>query len=328
MGISVDRRKIVLVFALFILISLVTVSIIKLTTVTSLPSIGLFSTTVVNTAAWEIDRPGMLLDLESFNQIDRTFTDQDFTANVNLKVVRYQRDWSVNSAMVYIALHFEASGSVSRPEYVNYTFHVNDMNSHTIVSGSNEDVNCSVVDQLTNWGGGRGNDTFIVLAANSTSCFVARPIQWIFFDKDSSIPHSMNVTVECIYKSGSSDKKVVFPMILRLLKDAGSGFSDAENVSFGTYSRTVDNVDFSDFFAIELNSSERISVSITAPYDTFLAYTLFDPDHVSVQHEEFNSTSVFIYDVNATGTWYIEAEQVPVGGHRSEGLYVIAIAEG
>jgi hypothetical protein len=242
-------------------------------------------------------------------------------------VVNYQRDWSVKSARVYIALHLEASGSVSRPEYVNYTSHVNDMNSSTIVSGSNGDVNCSVIDQLTNWSGRGGNDAYIILAANSTSCLVWRSILWIL-DKDTSIPHSMNVTVECIYKSGSSDKKVVFPMILRLLKDAGSGFSDAENVSFGTYSRTVDNVDFSDFFAIELNSSERISVSITPPYDTFLTYTLFDPDHVSVQHEEFNSTSVFIYDVNATGTWYIEAEQVPVQGHLSEGLYIIAIAEG
>jgi len=45
------------------------------------------------------------------------------------------------------------------------------------------------------------------------------------------------------------------------------------------------------------------------------------------QQEEVNSTSVFMCDVDATGTWYIEVQQLRVQGHISEGQYSIAIIE-
>jgi hypothetical protein len=324
-GSLLSRGKIVALLVLSILILLIIVSIIKLTTVTSLPSIDPSSTTVVDTATWEIDRPSMILALRSLNQTNRTFADQDFTANVKLEVAEYLGDWSVNSAMVYIALQLEASGSASSPEYVNYTFHVNDMNSSTIVSGSNQDANCSVINQLTNWSGGRGNDTVIVLAANSTSCFVRRPIQWILYDKDSSIEHSMNVTVECIYKNRSSDKKVVFPMILRLLKDAGNDFSTAENISFGEYHRTLESVDWLDFFAMLLQKPMTINISVISPQDTQLNVTLFNPNHISVYQEISDTTFSFIHEVSVTGTWHIEVQLDIRGEHVDEGVYSIEV---
>jgi len=223
-----------------------------------------------------------------------------------------------------MSLNIEASGKFTYPEFFNSTFHVNDANS-SVEIGIGEDYNCSVVSNT-----GSGTDASIVLVANGTTCSDSHMVKWIFYDQNHivrAMEHTLNVSVECIYKNKSVNEKVIFPMVFSVVPDAGNDFSTAESISFGTYNRTIDNVDFSDFFAIQLNSGQKIKVSVTAPYDTTIEYSLFDLNHATRQQEEVNSTSIFMYDVDATGTWYIEVQQVPFPGHFSEGQYSIAITE-
>jgi hypothetical protein len=278
-------------------------------------------TTTLATASWEIDRPGSFFSFYNVGEVGGTFTYNDLTIHVGITPD------SIGADEVEMSLNIEADGNVVYPEFFNCTFHVNDANS-TIAVPYVEDHNCSVVSDTVS--GTVQQDRNFVLAANNTSCSDSRLVDWIFYDQSymvRAMEHTLNVSVECIYKNGSVNEKVIFPIVLTVVPDAGNGFSDAENISFGTYNRTIDNVDFCDFFAIRLNNSERINVSIKPPYDSYLAYTLFDPDRVSVQQGEFNSASVFMYDVNATGTWYIEVQQALVQGHINEGQYSIEIME-
>lgn len=318
-------RKTTILLVLCILIPLVIVSMIKVTTIarTQMPK------TVVDLAVWEIDRPSKILGIRNHNQIERIFVDEDFVVQLHVDIGVYEKDalfldpFYGNDGFC-LTLQIEAFGNVSFPEYVNCTFHVSDMNSSVKISDLRGDLNCSVMNRYSNWFGGPGNDTVIILAANSTSCLVSHPVEWIFYD-ENSMEHTLNVTVECVYRNGALDKKVIFPLMLRVLYDAGNDFSSAELLAFGEYTRTLDQIDISDFFAMQLEETMKINVSIVPPDDTLLNLTLFDPNHVPVYQEASGSAFSLIYEVNMTGIWNIEVQLCRFGGHIDEGTYSIEI---
>jgi len=318
-----SKRKILLFFVLSIIVPMGILSMFKLSGFAN----QIISTTVVAGAQWEIDRPRAGLQFINANEVGNTFKDDDLTIHVAATPDRYAENAIGNPFYggdgLLMSLDMEATTKSSYSELFNCTFHVNDANSSIIIADG-EDRNCSVVSHEDF--GTVEQDANIMFAANGTSCSESRPFTWIFYDSNC-VEHTLNMTVECIYRNGAVEKKVIFPIVFSVILDAGNGFSDAENISFGTYNRTVDNVDFSDLFAIQLNRNQKIDVSITPPYDTFLEYSLFDPNHVTKQQEEVNSTAVFMFDVDATGTWYIEVQQLRVQGHISEGQYSIAIME-
>ena len=286
-------------------------------------------TTIMDTVSWEIDRPRSGVFFMNVDEVGNSFNYSDLVIHVGATPVSYAEDAigePYNGADgIMLSMNLEAVAKSSYPELFNCTFHVNDANSSIAIGYYDfDDHNCSVVSQRVF--GTVEREANIVLAASGTSCSDTLTVAWIFYDQPY-IEHRLNVSVECIYKSGSANERVIFPMVFSVVPDAGNGFSDAENISFGTYNRTIGNIDVSDFFAIGLSSGQKINVSVTPPYDTSIEYSLFDPNHVIKQQEEVNSTSVFMFDVDATGTWYIEVQQLRVQGHISEGQYSIAIME-
>lgn len=287
----------------------------------------LISTTVVDAAAWEIDRPRAGFQFAGPGQVGNAFKDNDLAIQVGFTPTRYLENAPGNpyygGDAIVLSFNINAIAESSYLELVNCTFHVDDANSSVLIYNG-IDRNCSVVNNVDF--GTVERDANIVLAVDDKSCSDTREVDWIFYDQNS-VEHALNISVECVYRSGSLGKKVLFPIVFRVILDAGVGFSDAENISFGAYNRSIDNVDSIDVFAIRLNEGQKINVSVTPPSDTYIEYSLFGPDHVCLQRNDLNSTSVFTYEVKATGNWYIQVRQLYAPGHASEGVYTIGIME-
>lgn len=144
-----------------------------------------------------------------------------------------------------------------------------------------------------------------------TDCLLKITAYWIFVDENDR-DHPITITLETTYFDGTSHRKALIPIRLKIAPDAGNNFADAMLVNEGTYLAYVDEVhDPKDFYSITVPSNKAIRVDMTPHGNADFDLYLYDSSEDEVCHStgRGNVTESITYTTYYEAVWYVEVRQ-------------------
>jgi hypothetical protein len=158
---------------------------------------------------------------------------------------------------------------------------------------------------------------------NPKKCTLKNPAYWYFLDvNENDQDHWTNVTLETTYFNGTAYRKVLTPIQIGIMHDAGNGIDDANIIDIGpgTYTAFVGEGipfpgfdDVCDYYKIFVEKGYMLNVTMKPPNNTDFNLYLYDPIKEGIVSSE-NSTRGALesiqYAMSSAGYWYIQVKAV------------------
>lgn len=293
------------------------------------------------TVTWEIERPSVLLAIHQV--AENIYTNEEASLNLTVYVDGYdEEDWMYGSDDTF-TLSVSVSAKVGNGfvKNVNITFYndtqpsqvewVNwyELNGQAHYRGQFENLSVADYSQY------RESEQYMKASTNLEG--VNKPsvvyfnsyLFWILRTANDK-SHQITVASEITYYNGTAYKRVVLPMMLRVIADAGDSFETARTISFGNHTGFIHwGDDPEDYYKIWLNQNQVVSMqlSMPEPRGLYLDLYLYSPDGSLVANSSSrkpDSIEQITYTLNQSGNWYIQVSNPP----SAFTLYTLSIEAG
>jgi len=292
------------------------------------------------TVTWEIERPPEMIDIHQV--AENTYTNQEASLNLTVYVHGYdEEDWTYGSDDTF-TLSVSVSAKVGNGfvKNVNITFYGDAQPSRVRWSlwskwnkfsfwGQFE--NLSLVD-YKHWKSSDENVkafAYIDGVNQPRSIYFKAPVHWVLKTANNK-SHQITVASEITYYNGTAYKRVVLPMMLRVIADAGDSFETARTISFGNHTAFICwGDDPEDYYKIWLDEDQTVSMQLSMPEPRGLCLDLYlySPDGNLVANSSSrkpDSIEQLTYTINQSGNWYIQVSNLP----SAFTLYTLSIEAG
>jgi len=320
-------------------ILIVTIAIIVPLSLVMLSLNGFFSSATpenitAETVTWEIERPSEMLDIHQV--AENAYTNEEASLNLTIYVDDYdEEDWTYGSDDTF-TLSVSVSAKVGNGfvKSVNITFYNDTQLSQVALFewselGQFEDLS------LIKYSHGWPSEQYVKASANlaginnPSKIYFKAPTYWILRTANDK-SHQITVASEITYYNGTAYKRVVLPIILRVIADAGDSFETARTISFGNHTAFIRwGDDPEDYYKIWLDEDQVVSIqlSMPEPRGLYLDLYLYSPDGSLVANSSSrkpDSIEQITYTLNQSGNWYIQVSNPP----SAFTLYTLSIEAG
>jgi len=288
---------------------------------------------------WEIERPSEMLDIHQV--AENIYTNEEASFNLTVYVDDYDENCQDYGGADFINMNVSVAAEVGNGfvKNVNITFY-NDtqpsqvrwanwyrLNGRLYYTGQFENLSVADYSQY------RESEQYMKASTNleginkPSAVYFNAPIHWILrTENDKS--HQITVASEITYNNGTAYKRVVLPIMLRVIADAGDSFETARTISFGNHTAFIDwGDDPEDYYRIRLNKDQVISIQLSMPKPSaglYLDLYLYSPDGNLVANSTSrkpDSIEQITYTINQSGNWYVRVLD-PYAGYT---LYTLSI---
>ncbi|MDH5447801.1 MAG: PPC domain-containing protein, partial [Candidatus Bathyarchaeota archaeon] len=141
--------------------------------------------------------------------------------------------------------------------------------------------------------------------------------------------HQITVSSEITYYNGTAYRKVVLPIVLHVVADAGDCFETARTISFGNHTAFIEFIDDpEDWYMIWFEEGQSVSAMLIMqePRGLYLDLYLYNPDGTLVANSssrEPNGIEQITHTISQSGNWYIRV----LNPSAAETLYTLSIEE-
>jgi len=321
-----SRRKWVIsatVIAIVIPVSLVMLSLNGFFSQSPTPE-----TVTAEAVTWEIERPSEMLDI--YQVAENLYTNWEAGFNLTVYVDDYDEECGMYGGYDCLPMNVSVAAKVGNGfvKNVNITFY-NDtqpsqvrwanwyrLNGRLYYTGQFENLSVADYSQY------RESEQYMKASTNlkgvnkPSAVHFNAPAHWILRTANAK-SHQITVASEITYYNGTAYKRVVLPIVLRVIADAGDSFETARTISFGNHTGFIHwGDDMEDYYRIWLDQNQVISIqlSMPEPRGLYLDLYLYSPDGTLVANSTSrkpDSIEQITYAVNPSGNWYIQVSNPP-----------------
>ena len=281
----------------------------------------------VEAVSWQMDRPSKTLEFSS-QRVENSYINNDVSVGIGVQIHAYRDD--------SLSLPFDGRDGVEFGVYVNATFEPGlaasfavrfcpiDYNAVVFVSQQalvTDNITVTRMKQIST-----DAEAYILAKATSSSCYLSTQVYWVF--KAQNIEdHQLKVVLEFTYRNISFYKKVVLPIVLEMVKDIGDTFDTAKRVATGEYRGCIDNVDYIDMYAIEVQEGQTLKITMNSPEDANYDLYLYDPGKTQIANSTLtsNKPELITHIADSTGTWYVKVKLTYWEDHKNIGIYTLKV---
>ncbi len=280
------------------------------------------------TVTWEIERPSEMPDIHQV--AENAYTNEEASLNLTIYVGGYieeMMDYGDND-FLYMNVSVAAEVGNGFVKNVNITFY-NDtqpsqvrwanwyrLNGRLHYTGQFENLSVADYSQY------RESEQYMKASTNleginkPSAVYFNAPAHWILRTANDK-SHQITVASEITYYNGTAYKKVVLPIVLRVIADAGDSFETARTISFGNHTGFIHwGDDPEDYYKIWLDEDQVVSMqlSMPEPRGLYLDLYFYSPDGslvVNSSSRKPDSIEQITYTINQSGNWYIQVSNPP-----------------
>jgi len=289
---------------------------------------------VAETVAWEIERPSELL---SVNQVtENIYENEEAFSNLTVHIYNYcEEDWEYGSCdTLGMGVSVDANVEAGFVENVNVTFY-DDIQPSKVYWFELEERgwfdNLSVVD----YSHCRASEEHVEASVYMNGVNQPRhthfkaSLTWKLKTANNE-SHQITVSSEITYYNGTAYRKVVLPIFLRVIADAGGSFETARTIGFGSHTAFIHIIDDpEDWYRMWFDVGQTVSIQLSIQEPSqglYLDLYLYNPDGTLVANSssrEPNNIEQITHTINQSGNWYIRVLD-PYAGYT---LYTLSIKE-
>jgi hypothetical protein len=318
-------------------ISVAVIAIIVPVSVMTLLLNGFFSSATpecltAETVTWEIERPSEMLDIHQV--AENIYTNEEASLNLTVYVDGYDEQCGMYGGHDSLPMSVYVAAKVGNGfvKNVNIAFYNDTQPSQVDLfewSELGQFENLSLIKYSHGW----PSEQYVKASANLTGInnpskvYFNAPTHWILRTANDK-SHHLTVTSEITYYNGTAYKRVVLPIMLRVIADAGNSFETARTISFGNHTAFIHwGDDPEDYYKIWLDTNQVINIQLSMPRPSAglcLDLYLYSPDGILVANSSSrkpDSIEQITYIINQSGNWYIQVLD-PYAGYT---LYALSI---
>lgn len=339
-GLSKEKKKITnkwtAIGLLFLVVPASLVAIFALSRI--LPQSLILENITTETVTWEIERPSTTVGI--YQVSENSYRNNEASVNLSVYVDYYVEemmdygDDDVLSINVSIAARVE-QGFV---QSVNITFHNDTQPSQVEWFGWSKwsnPYNWARLENLTlvdyeHWkpSGENVKATARMEGANhANNVYFNAPAHWIFRTQNDK-SHQIMIASEITYHNGTAYKKVVLPMLLKVIADAGNTLETARTIGFGNHTAHIHLIDDpEDYYKVWFDEGQTIRILLSIPEPgrgLYLDLYLYDPNGNLTANScsrKPNNIEQITYTINQSGYWFIRV----LNPYAAETLYTLSI---
>jgi len=327
------------------IISVATIAIIVPVSLMVLSLNGFFSQSptpegiTVETVTWEIERPSEMLGIHQI--AENIYTNEEASLNLTIYLDDYDEECGMYGGYDSLAMNVSVAAEVGNGfvKNVNITFY-NDtqpsqvrwadwyrLNGRLHYTGQFENLSVADYSQY------RESEQYMKASTNleginkPSAVYFNTPMHWILRTANDK-SHQITVASEITYNNGTAYKRVVLPIVLRVIADADDSFETARTISFGNHTAFIHwGDDPEDYYRIWLDQNQVINIQLSMPEPPsglYLDLYLYSPDGSLVANSTSrkpDSIEQITYTINQSGNWYIRVLNLPSGYN----LYTLSI---